>query len=70
MEMLGELIKYFESGGLVVPPLILATLLLWYALGYRYAVMLKAGHKHSVRRIVETYEKGKWTVAINIIEKA
>ena len=70
MEMIGELIKYFESGGLVVPPLILATLLLWYALGYRYAVMLKAGHKNSVRRIVETYEKGKWTEATNIIERA
>jgi len=70
MEMIGELIKYFESGGLVVPPLILATLLLWYALGYRYAVMLKAGHKNSVRRLVETYEKGKWTEANNIIEKA
>ena len=68
--MIGELIKYFESGGLVVPPLILATLLLWYALGYRYAVMLKAGHKNSVRRIVETYEKGKWTEATNIIERA
>jgi biopolymer transport protein ExbB len=70
MEMIGELIKYFESGGLVVPPLILATLLLWYALGYRYAVMLKAGHTNSVRRIVETYEKGKWTEASNIIERA
>ena len=68
--MIGELIKYFESGGLVVPPLILATLLLWYALGYRYAVMLKAGHTNSVRRIVETYEKGKWTEASNIIERA
>ena len=68
--MIGELIKYFESGGLVVPPLILATLLLWYALGYRYAVMLKAGHKNSVRRIVVTYENGKWTEPTNIIERA
>ena len=53
-----------------MPPLIMATLLLWYALGYRYAVMAKAGHKKSVRSIVEGYEKGKWTTANNIIEKA
>ncbi|MBE9568558.1 MAG: MotA/TolQ/ExbB proton channel family protein [Proteobacteria bacterium] len=53
-----------------MPPLILATLLLWYALGYRYAVMLKAGHVKSVRTIIESYEKGKWKEAGNIIEKA
>ncbi len=70
MEFINKLIDYFSSGGLVMPPLIIATLLLWYALGYRYAVMLKAGHKKSVRHTVETYEKGKWTKANNIIEKA
>lgn len=70
MELINELIDYFSSGGFVMPPLILATLLLWYALGYRYAVMLKAGHTKSVRQIVEDYEKGKWSAASNIIEKA
>jgi len=70
VELISELIEYFSSGGYVMPPLILATLLLWYALGYRYAVMLKAGHVKSVRHIVETYEKGKWESASNIIEKA
>lgn len=53
-----------------MPPLLLATLLLWYALGYRYAVMLKAGHKKSVRSLVESYENGKWVTANNIIEYA
>lgn len=70
MELINELIDYFSSGGFVMPPLIIATLLLWYALGYRYAVMSKAGHTKSVRQIVETYEKGKWTTPNNIIEKA
>ncbi len=53
-----------------MPPLILATLLLWYALGYRYAVLSRAGHTKSVRSLMEGYEKGKWTKANNIIEDA
>jgi len=53
-----------------MPPLIVATLLLWYALGYRYAVLSRAGHSKSVRSLVESYEKGKWTTANNIIESA
>lgn len=53
-----------------MPPLILATLLLWYALGYRYAVLSRAGHTKSVRTLVEDYEKGKWKTAKNIIESA
>lgn len=53
-----------------MPPLIMATLLLWYALGYRYAVMHRAGHTRSVRRIVDGYKKGKWNNAENLIEEA
>lgn len=70
MNLINELIEYLGSGGLVMPPLILATLLLWYALGYRYAVMSRAGHRKSVRAIIDSYEKGKWTKAGNIIESA
>lgn len=70
MELVRELIEYLRSGGFVMPPLLIATLLLWYALGYRYAVMLKAGHKKSVRSLVENYENGKWDTANNIIEYA
>lgn len=53
-----------------MPPLIIATLLLWYALGYRYAVLSRAGHSKSVRNLVEDFEKGKWKSANNIIENA
>jgi biopolymer transport protein ExbB len=70
VELFNELINYFMSGGFVMPPLILATLLLWYALGYRYAVMRRAGHKKSVRHLVESYQQGNWTEAGNLIEKA
>ncbi|MDT8451920.1 MAG: MotA/TolQ/ExbB proton channel family protein [Gammaproteobacteria bacterium] len=70
MELVRELIEYLRSGGFVMPPLLMATLLLWYALGYRYAVMLKAGHEKSVRSLVEGYENGKWNKANNIIENA
>jgi biopolymer transport protein ExbB len=70
VELVRELIDYLRSGGFVMPPLLIATLLLWYALGYRYAVMLKAGHTKSVRSLVEGYESGKWIKANNIIENA
>lgn len=70
MELLDEFIGYIVSGGYVMPPLIMATLLLWYALGYRFAIMRRAGHTRSVRRIVESYQKGKWRQANNIIEEA
>lgn len=53
-----------------MPPLIVATFVLWYALGYRYAVLSRAGHTKSVRSLIEGYEKGKWTTANNIIESA
>ena len=69
-----DLREYFSSGGLVMPPMVLLTLLLWYALGYRYAVMLSAGEgggkNSSVRKLIETYASGKWRHARTLIEKA
>lgn len=43
---------YFDQGGFVMPPLALATLLLWYALGYRF-ITLQRGSKKSCRLLLE-----------------
>lgn len=52
-----ELASYLDQGGYVMWPLVAATLMLWYGLGYRFAI-LKRGNKRSVRVLVEKYRKG------------
>lgn len=71
--MFGELVNdfrfYFEVGGYVMPPLVLATVVLWFAIGYRFAA-LKRGNIRSVRRIIQKYPEGFDRPARGIIEKA
>lgn len=49
-----QLITYFEVGGFVMPPLFLATFVMWWAIGVRWAE-LRRGSKHSVRELVRRY---------------
>ena len=56
--LLQEVAGYIEAGGWVMPPLILATLVLWFALGYRLAA-LRRGTERDVRNLIRRYEKGK-----------
>ena len=65
-----ELLFYLQSGGWVVPPLAVATLVLWYALGYRYAMLKRAGHRHSVREKLDQYLSGQWCDPHSMIEEA
>lgn len=51
--MLKEL---FEAGGIVVPPLLLCALLLWYGLGYRYWVMKQSRSSMTVRDLLRHYQ--------------
>jgi len=57
-DLVNELGAYVEAGGWVMPPLIVATLLLWFAIGYRFAA-LKRGSVRDVRNLVRRYDKGK-----------
>ena len=41
-----------------MPPLLVATLVLWFAIGYRFAA-LKRGSERDVRNLIRRYEKGK-----------
>ena len=55
--LFNELLFFFKAGGYVMPPLLLATVVLWYAIGYRYAAM-RRGSKRGVRVLVERAEQG------------
>ncbi len=56
-EFLARILDYFSQGGFVMPPLVLATLVLWFAIGYRFAT-LRRGNRRSVRVLVERYRRG------------
>jgi biopolymer transport protein ExbB len=54
-----ELAGYIEAGGWVMPPLLISTLVLWFAIGYRFAA-LKRGSARGARNLLRRYdEKGK-----------
>jgi biopolymer transport protein ExbB len=56
--MVQQVVEYIEAGGWVMPPLLVATLLLWFAIGYRFA-SLKRGSSRGVRNLLSRYERGK-----------
>jgi biopolymer transport protein ExbB len=57
--LLQDVAGYLQAGGWVMPPLVLATLVLWFAIGYRFAA-LKRGSERDVRNLVRRFdEKGK-----------
>jgi len=47
---------FVQQGGFVMIPLAVAVLILWYAIGYRYAV-IKRGNPRSVRRLIRRYRE-------------
>lgn len=53
-----QIAEYVQAGGWVMPPLLLATLVLWFAIGYRFAV-LKRGSKRGVRNLLSRADRGK-----------
>jgi biopolymer transport protein ExbB len=57
-ELIQQVAGYVEAGGWVMPPLLLATLVLWFAIGYRFAA-LRRGSDRDVRNLIRRYDKGK-----------
>jgi len=55
--VLDQVTRYLVEGGFVMKPLALATLVLWYALGYRLLV-LRRGTRRPVQRILEVHRRG------------
>lgn len=54
--LIQDVLAYFEVGGFVMPPLFLATFVMWYAIGMRWAD-LRRGSKHSVRELIRRYQR-------------
>lgn len=52
-----DLAFYIAAGGYVMPPLIVATFVLWFAIGYRFAV-LRRGTKRGARHLLDRLHKG------------
>ncbi|UJP06407.1 MAG: MotA/TolQ/ExbB proton channel family protein [Nitrosomonas sp.] len=61
--------EMFVAGGMVMPPLVLCTLLLWYGLGYRFWVM-KAPKRIGVRDLLKYYQQDADKPARHIVAKA
>ncbi len=59
----------FVAGGIVMPPLVLCILLLWYGLGYRFWVM-KEPRSMGVRDMLKYYQEHNEKPAKNIVARA
>jgi biopolymer transport protein ExbB len=60
---------YMQAGGFVMPPLILVTVVLWYALGARWA-LLQRGSKKNVRVLLKKYADGRAKAPDGIVDEA
>lgn len=61
--------ELFVAGGVVMPPLVLCTLLLWYGVGYRFWVM-KEPRLMGVRDMLKYYQLHQDKAAKNIVAQA
>lgn len=61
--------ELYEAGGIVVLPLLLCALLLWYGLGYRYWVM-KRPKSMTIRDMLRHYQENNVKPAKNIVDQA
>jgi len=68
-EFFGQFIDYMQSGGLVMWPLFISVIILWYALGYRYHT-LKRGSNANVRNLVRKYSTGIRKDSFGLIDGA
>lgn len=55
---------YFEQGGFIMWPLVVSTILLWYALGYRMFTLQRGG-RQSIYTLIEDLEKKQSGTAPN-----
>lgn len=61
--------EMFAAGGIVMPPLVLCILLLWYGLGYRFWVM-KEPKLMGVRDMLKYYQQHEDKPGRNIVARA
>ena len=68
-ELQHNIIEFIEVGGFIIPPLIVLTIVLWYALGNRYS-SLKRGSKRSIRDLIDLYEVDPSRQTKGIVDEA
>ncbi len=61
---------FFEAGGLVMLPLVVMTLLLWYTLGYRLAAIRRSASRCNLRERIRRYQSQQWHKPGGIIDEA
>lgn len=66
--LMDTLLGYFEAGGAIMWPLVIATLALWYALGYRFMV-LRRGTQRSLYTLLEDYEQGRGRQPSGVVDR-
>ncbi len=64
-----EVVEYIQAGGWVMPPLVIGTVVMWFAIGYRFAT-LKRGTQRGVRNLLARAEKGKRASVDGIMVRA
>lgn len=62
-------LEYVRDGGFVMPPLVVATMLLWFGLGWRL-MTLQRGSFRSLRQLVERYKADPEAKTWGIIDAA
>ncbi len=60
---------YLDAGGFVMPPLLLVTLVLWYAIGARWS-LLRRGSKKNVRVLLRRHLDGRGKPDRGIVDAA
>ncbi len=68
-ELWQQLAGYFQSGGYVMPPLMLATVVLWWTLGSRW-MSLQRGSLRSTRVMYHRHLKGKQPSHSGVLARA
>ncbi|GAB4260742.1 MAG: MotA/TolQ/ExbB proton channel family protein [Methylomicrobium sp.] len=68
-DLIVELKGFFEAGGFVMPPLLIATALMWYGLGYRYWI-LRRREKYSPRELIRQAVSNADSKPYDMIEEA
>jgi biopolymer transport protein ExbB len=58
-----------EAGGWVMPPLVILLMVLWFAIGYRFAA-LRRGSKRGVRAMIDRMERKKMPTHDGVITRA
>jgi biopolymer transport protein ExbB len=61
--------RYMDAGGFVMMPLVVATLVLWYFIGYRLLTLQRGTTRH-VRTLIRDVRTGRPDITLGLIDRA